>query len=226
MDAAEIVVHEIERQRENVVVELLAESVGEPGEAPHRHTHREVVPLDVRGRNMLAVGNAGDAAFAGADARRGAVAARNANLGAVQLHKLRVIDAAGESVVNCLYIRLVAVCSKLDAIGEPVGEVVHELRRVTGITPANEVGDDQLAIGVDGGPSPYVASFLRRRLRPRDVLCLGVAERPDFIALDALRRDVADQLIVKLDASLASVREQLRDGVDRHVADPADRPHG
>lgn len=43
MDAAEIVEGEVERQRVNVVFELLREGVRQPREAPHRHAHGEVL---------------------------------------------------------------------------------------------------------------------------------------------------------------------------------------
>src|SRR4029079_17376329 len=78
VDAAEIVEHEIERNRVNVVVELLAESVREPGEPPHGHAHGEVLALDIRGRNVPVVGIALDRILLRSAALAGAVAARTA----------------------------------------------------------------------------------------------------------------------------------------------------
>jgi hypothetical protein len=44
-------------QRDGVrkVLDLLAEAVGQPGEAPH--PHRQVLPLDVAGRDPVRIGS-------------------------------------------------------------------------------------------------------------------------------------------------------------------------
>lgn len=52
MDAAEVVEREVECQRVNVIVELLAESVGQPGEAAVLHADRKVHALDMRRADM------------------------------------------------------------------------------------------------------------------------------------------------------------------------------
>jgi hypothetical protein len=46
---------DVQADRRGVVLDALAERVGEPREAPHRHSHRQVRALDV-----LPVGRAGD----------------------------------------------------------------------------------------------------------------------------------------------------------------------
>ena len=56
MDSAEIVEHEVEHQRVNVVVELLRESVGQPGGPAHAHAHGEVLALDIGRGNVRHVG--------------------------------------------------------------------------------------------------------------------------------------------------------------------------
>lgn len=45
MNPAEVVVHEVQGDGVRVVLRLLAESVRQPREAAHRHTHREVLAL-------------------------------------------------------------------------------------------------------------------------------------------------------------------------------------
>jgi len=49
VDTGEIVVHEVQGDRMGVVLHLLAEGVGQAGEPPHLHSHREVLPLSVTG---------------------------------------------------------------------------------------------------------------------------------------------------------------------------------
>ena len=45
MEFAEIVIRKMESNRRFVVLVLLAESVGEPGELADLHSHREVLPF-------------------------------------------------------------------------------------------------------------------------------------------------------------------------------------
>lgn len=49
MKLAEVVVHEVQGDCIGVVLDLLGESVSEPREAAHVHTHCEVLTLDVAG---------------------------------------------------------------------------------------------------------------------------------------------------------------------------------
>lgn len=53
MSAAEIVVLDIQRDRRNVIVQFLRESVGQSSEAPAAHTDRKVLAFNVAGRNVL-----------------------------------------------------------------------------------------------------------------------------------------------------------------------------
>jgi hypothetical protein len=48
--------YEVERQGVDVVVHLLAESIGQPAEPLHRHPHREVMPLDMGRADMAMIG--------------------------------------------------------------------------------------------------------------------------------------------------------------------------
>ena len=52
------------------------------------------------------------------------------------------------------------------------------------------------------GPRPHVASGFRGGFGELDVLLLGVAERPDFVALNALGGDVANRCVMEGRASL------------------------
>jgi hypothetical protein len=49
MHPAEVVVHVIQGDGMAKVLNLLAESIRQAGEAPHRHPHREILPLDIAG---------------------------------------------------------------------------------------------------------------------------------------------------------------------------------
>jgi hypothetical protein len=47
MDAAEVIVHHVKRDRRLVIFELLAERIGETGEAALLHPKSQVLPLDI-----------------------------------------------------------------------------------------------------------------------------------------------------------------------------------
>ena len=76
VDADEIVEGEIERQGVDVVLEFLAEGVGEPREPAVLHPDREIGALDVGRGNVARIGIALDGLRRGPDADGGAVAAR------------------------------------------------------------------------------------------------------------------------------------------------------
>lgn len=56
MDADEVIPDGVERDHVGVVLELLRESVGQPREAAHVHSHREVLALHIARRNVLGIG--------------------------------------------------------------------------------------------------------------------------------------------------------------------------
>ena len=56
MDADEIVIHEVERQRVAVVLKLLRKGIRQPREPAHGHAHREVLALGIRRADVLCVG--------------------------------------------------------------------------------------------------------------------------------------------------------------------------
>jgi hypothetical protein len=78
MDANEIVAHREQRDRMRLILDLLAESIGEPSKPASVHPHTEVRPFRVAGRNMLGIGIAFDPLLMRADALCGAVAALGA----------------------------------------------------------------------------------------------------------------------------------------------------
>ena len=139
---------------------------------------------------------------------------------AVQLDQLRIVHVTAKRALNGFQIDLVAIGSQLDAIGETGAQNVHELDCVFAVAATDHVGHDQLAVAVQCGPCPCVASELRGICRRLDVLLFGICERPNFIALDHGRSEVANVLVVIPCASFASVDQQLVDGIFGHVRDP------
>ena len=112
------------------------------------------------------------------------------------------------------------------ALGKAGLQIVHKHHCAFAGTVANIVGHDQVGIGIDCRPRPYVASAFWCGFRSRHVLCLRIAERPDFIALNARRLHTSHSFIMQGQTSFASFNQQLGNGVDRHVRNAADRTHG
>jgi hypothetical protein len=71
VSAAEIVPDEIECEREAMVLKLFGERICQSREAPHAHTHGEVLTLNIGRTDMLRIGTAVDLGLDRADANRG-----------------------------------------------------------------------------------------------------------------------------------------------------------
>jgi hypothetical protein len=53
--SAIIVIHEVERNGVAEIRKFFAESVCEPSESTHRHSHREILPLGMAGGNVIPI---------------------------------------------------------------------------------------------------------------------------------------------------------------------------
>ena len=137
-----------------------------------------------------------------------------------------VIDRRTECAFNCFQVWPVAIGCQLDAGCQPGGHVLHEVVGVFGVPVANRPRHHQLRVGVDRGPGPTIASIRRSGFGSPNVLGLAVDETPNFIALNPLGTDVLDRLVVERFAGRASIRQDFRHGVDRHIRHSSDGPHG
>src|SRR5205823_4690330 len=116
VNAAVIIVYVVQRDRGDVILNLLTEGISQPSEAPHRHTHGEILPLDIACADMLRIWIAKAHNFVAAVADGGAVALLAFRCIPEMLHKLRVIDIIREGVNDRVQVNLVSVAGKLDAI--------------------------------------------------------------------------------------------------------------
>ena len=67
LNAAEVLMHEVQRHRVLKVLDLLAEAVGQAGEPAHAHAHGQVLALHVAGGRLVHVGLTHDVALLGID---------------------------------------------------------------------------------------------------------------------------------------------------------------
>ena len=66
---------------------------------------------------------------------------------------------------------------------------------------------DYLGIGANGGPGVNIAVAENALKLGRHVLLLGMAEGPDFVALDAFAWQITHRPILKLCASVARIHK-------------------
>jgi hypothetical protein len=114
VDAPEVGVH-VSGDGRRVILEPLAEGVRRPRETAHRHPHRQILALDVAGRDEFRIGRARHYFQLAVDAPGGAVPRLATRLRSVQLLGDGVIDVHSEGDVNSFQIRSVAVRPELDA---------------------------------------------------------------------------------------------------------------
>lgn len=218
MHAAEVVIHEVESEGMTVIVDFLRERVGEPGEAAHLHPHREVLALDVAGRDVAESRPAVDDGWDRADAGRRAVAPAVAlRIVAVELDQHRVVDVGAERERDGFQVDAMAVRRQLHAVGQAVREVVHEVLGVPCVAVADAPAHNQLSVGAQRGPRPHVAVAELPSQFLGHVLFLGVAERPDFVTLNLGAWQVAKRFALVVGAGLADAGKQLRNGVLRNA---------
>jgi hypothetical protein len=214
VDATEVVVGEVERYGAGEVFELLAVGVRETGEAAHRHSHREVLTLDVARRDRVGIGVADPHANvdAGADGRAVALASFLV-VAPVLFDHLRKVHVEPEGLFDGLEVRVVPIRGQLDALGQPLREIADEPARVLDLPLADVIRGHQLGVGVERRPRPDVAvTQLPHLVRP-DVLLLDEAERPDLVALDPLGLEPAHGAVVVRAAGVSEIDQELRDGV-------------
>jgi hypothetical protein len=175
-----------------MVLDTLAKGVRQSRKPSHAHSHGEVCPFNVAGRNVPRVRIALERLFPGPYALGRTVAGLcigGDGRDAIQLDELGEVNAMRESALHSIQIGTMPVRGQLDAVGKAAGNIIHEDVRALGIPATYQPRDDQLAIGIQGRPRPDIARAFRRILGVGEVLGLRVAERPDFVALDALGFD-------------------------------------
>lgn len=100
----------------------------------------------------------------------------------VPLDEHGVVHVGAEGLLDGLEIGLLPVRREPHPLGEPQRQVGDELPSPLRIPPTDKPRRDQLRARADSRLGPHVAVALDPHHFRRDVLLLGVAERPDFIA--------------------------------------------
>lgn len=120
----------------------------------------------------------------------------------VNLYQLSKVDFNTESILDGAKIGAMAICGHLDAIGEPSGQVMHEVVSGLRIPVANVPAGNELRFGINGDPRPDIAATATFFLCG-DVGFLSSHEGPDFVALDTLAIQIAESFVLILRAGAA-----------------------
>ena len=227
MNPCEVIPHVEDRQHVNVVVHLLTERVRQLGETAHSHPHVEVLALDIAGRNMVLIGVAGNRRSFGAKTLRRAVSRLPFRIVAVNLHQLREVNARSESIGNGGQIHLVAVRRQLNPVCQSAFNVLKERGSRPGVPRSCHPANHQLALRLNRGERPHVASIAAvLEMMRLNVLLLCSDERRNLINLNAFGRDVANRFVLVFGARRADAFQQPKDsafGYASHADGRADR---
>lgn len=217
VNPAEVVVHEVERDVVLQVLNLLAECVCQSGKAAHSHSHTEILTLDKAGGNIFGIRVARDFDCNAAGARRRAVVRLTPARSTIHFDKHRIVNLAAKGILNSAQIRLMTVCCKLDAVGEAAFQIVDELIRRARVACAHQPAGNQLCIGINRRPRPYIAVAPLALLFFWYILLFGVHERPYFVALNLCAFEVAHDFILIVGAGATSFDQELDHAVNRDI---------
>src|ERR1051326_5873534 len=116
----------MERNRRNVVFDLLRERICEPHESAHTHPHREILAADKAGRNVFRIWRSDHLMFLATRANCRTVALLPLLVVAVDLDELRVIDFFTERLYDGIHVDCETVGCDLSAIRESGRHVRNE----------------------------------------------------------------------------------------------------
>ena len=214
MNPDKVVVHVVDRQRRQMILDLLAKGIRQSGETAVVHPDSEVLALDIAGADFLRVRASLDCLRFTADACRGAVAALAIGVDLpVHLDEHGVVDVVAECCINRLQVRLVAVAGQLHAIGKAWRKVFHKGACRARITLADHEAGNQLCIGVDGYPRPDVATVALFEFLGRHLLLLTAHEAPKLIDLNQFAGKVHQRLVHVLGTGRAKLYQKLRNRI-------------
>src|SRR6266478_34573 len=213
MNAAKIVIGEVQRDSSFQVRQLLAERIGEPRKPAKLHPHREVLPFHVASRNVALAGvsdshlgyNLDDWAW-------GVPLSSMLPIVPVQLHKLGKVHVQSEGFLDGIPVKVETIRGQLDLVGQTIMQIADKLPRVFHGPLADDVGRDQFGVCVHRNENPLISDLVQIVAIAYLALLLG-HKRPDFVALYVAAIQVAQLLIQQLLASLANGFEQAHDGV-------------
>src|SRR5437762_1022466 len=124
-----------------MILNLFAECISRPSEAPHPHPHRKILPFDIACTYVLWVGVATNYLHIAANANGARIASVWLFGCAVNLLELRIVNFCAECLFYCVQINPVTVCGDLNASLYASRAVVHKLASPPSVTTANQISN-------------------------------------------------------------------------------------
>ena len=205
---------------------MLTERIRQTGEAPHVHSHVEILTFHVAGADMFVIRRTDDVYALSAKTLCRAVALLSFGIVAEYLHQLRVVNVFSERIRDGIQVHLMAIRGQLDSVRQAAFNVPKELRRTPGIPPSYQPRNDQLGLRFNRRERPNVAAYSGFQLLFRNVLLLAADETPDFVNLDPLRGNVAYNAVLIVGTGRADAHQQAKNRAFRHARHADCRPNG
>ena len=208
-----VVVHEMQGDRITVIIDFLAEPIRKAGEAPHVHSHGEILSLDVARAHILMLGIADNRLHLSTDAASGTVMPRFFfGRSAIEFMEGCIIHIHPEGAFYGLQVWFVRISRQLNTTSDASRNVLHKLASPRRIAFSDKIGNYQFGLGIDCNPRPNISKSEAALFRWH-VLRLGITEAPNLIAFNATSAHVAHVIIVVALARRSEVAQQF---LDRH----------
>ena len=213
MNAAKVVVREMQCDGGLQMRQLFAESICEPRQSAKLHSHGEVLPFHVRRADMVGIGIArADFGYnlhdwAWGVPRIGVMLAPLAK----QLYDLCKIHIQAETLRDHARVVNQAICSQLHAIRKTTVQVPQKFCRILPRTLANAEGRNQFGFRINGHENPLISNF--KGIAAADSPRLLLHEGPDFVNLQVPAVQLAHSRIHQALAAMPRQNQQPHDGV-------------
>jgi len=213
VNAAEVLIRKMNRQRKLEIVELLAKRVRQAREAAKRHSHSQVLPFDVAGRNVALAGvTDSHLGYNLDDWPWGVPFIAVLAVIAIQLHKLREVNVQPERILDSIPVERESVGGELHLIPQTARQIADKTACAVHRALSDEVGSNQLGFRIHSHKNPLVADLVRVGIASDAALFL-LNEGPDFVALDIATAKVAQSGIEQARTALSNHFQETQDGV-------------
>lgn len=216
VNAAKVVPSEIQREHRAEICSLFRERIRKAGESTNLHSHREVLPFDVRRADFAEnwVPPLWDR-YGVHDFGRRVVALAIGGSG-INLHQLRVVNARSQAVMDGFDVRPETVRCELESACRCLVQFFNEGVGISRRSPSEMPRENQLVVAFDSDEAIGVAAFRVARQVP---LFFAADEPPQFVALYFGYADRADSILKESFALFAKQNEQ---GKNRSVVNSRD----
>lgn len=214
MNAAEIVVGEMQGHGSFQMRQFLAETVRKPSEATHRHSHGQILAFYERRADMFGVGIAlSDLGYNPRDAWWGVPRIGRVELPVISKHfrYLREMYFRPKAFRNGFPIVMKSIGRDLCVAFDPVVKIIKKFARVSLKALADKVRGNQLRFRVNRHIHPLTTKL--GRISPANIAVLFAHEGPDFIQLQIPGLQSADLGVHESRRALSGQDEQSHNRV-------------